>query len=303
MTNIFNRIPAWIKNISVILVILFLGFLGLRQSAYNFGRSYISPNYGMYTSDAAAPAVGLSSSSKMASTTMYPQAGEYYGADERKFQTDTSYSIQVKKVKDVITTLETKAKELGGFLVSKDIRTPDGAENGYVSVRIPNDKVDDFKKTISDNSVKIVSEYSWGNDITKQYVDTAERLRTYEATKAIYEQMLNKATAFDDILRAQQLIIQTQDQIDALKGDMQYLDGQSKTTLITVNLSTDEYELPLAPSQAFRPEAEFKNAVRSLLVTLRQVAYAVIWLAVYAVVLIPAFLLGKFVWKKFIKRG
>jgi len=68
-----------------------------------------------------------------------------------------------------------------------------------------------------------------------------------------------------------------------------YMDGASSTTLITIYLSTDELGLPYAPSQAWRPEVIFKQAVRSLLLNARSVANLGIWVVVY----IPALV---FVW-------
>jgi ABC-type glycerol-3-phosphate transport system permease component len=112
---------------------------------------------------------------------------------------------------------------------------------------------------------------------------------------------MDKATTVDEILRIQQQIFNLQDQIDRLQGQIKYMDASSSTSLISVNLSTDELALPYAPDNAWRPQLVFKQAVRSLIGTLRTVGNASIWLAVYTIIFIPV-LIVFFIVKKALKR-
>ena len=109
--------------------------------------------------------------------------------------------------------------------------------------------------------------------------------------------MLDRATKVQDILSVQRELIRLQDQIDTLKGRQKYLEQTAKLAKITVYLSTDEYALPYAPSETFRPAVIFKLAVRSLVRTLRSVAQALIWIGVYAIVWVPAGIIIFFIWK------
>jgi len=72
-----------------------------------------------------------------------------------------------------------------------------------------------------------------------------------------------------------------QTQIDSLKGRREYLEKTAKLAKVTIYLSTDEWALPYRPQEAFRPKVIFKQAVRSLVKTVRGVAKLAIWLAVY----------------------
>jgi len=140
-------------------------------------------------------------------------------------------------------------------------------------------------------AVRVVTENTSGYDITDEYTDIEERLGTLEATKAKYEQILDSATEVDEILRVTEALIQVQDQIDYWTGRAEYLSETSETTLITVYLSTDEFELPYAPEQPWRPEVIFKTAVRSLISGARLLGTVTIWFAVYAAVLVPIFVI------------
>jgi len=85
----------------------------------------------------------------------------------------------------------------------------------------------------------------------------------------------------EDILTVQREIFNLQDQIDMYKGQLFYMDGASSTTLIRIYMSTDELGLPYTPAQAWRPQAVFKQATRSLLLNLIKIGNMAIWLAVY----------------------
>jgi hypothetical protein len=305
MNNLFSRIPNSLKNVSFVLVlvlgILFVGktLIGkvLFGTSMMMGSEPYSKEIGMY--DGAAGTT-YNSADSVKSTSYYstPVATEYFGEGSRKFQTDTSLSVVVKNVRDSLSSIESMIVGFGGFTVSKSVTTPEGLESGYISVRIPNNKVQEAKNEIEKLALKVVSESTYGNDITSEYVDIEERLKTYETTKRIYQDLLLKTSDFEQIMLAQDKIIQVQQSIDMLKGQQKYLDGIANTTAITISLSTDEYELSITPEKSFRPDVVAKNALRSLILNIRNVAYMGIWVAVYGLVVVPILGISWLVWKK-----
>jgi hypothetical protein len=94
--------------------------------------------------------------------------------------------------------------------------------------------------------------------------------------------------------------VSLQDQIDVLKGRQKYLEQTAKLSKITVYLSSDEFALPYVPAKPFRPETIFKQAVRSLVLTLRDLAKAGIWIGVYSIVWLPVLVIILLVrkWRK-----
>ena len=117
------------------------------------------------------------------------------------------------------------------------------------------------------------------------------RPSTLEKTKAKFEEILEAATEIQDILQVQREIINLQAEIDAVIGQQKYLEQSAKLARLTVYLSTDELALPYAPSETWRPVVIFRQAVRSLIYQMRKIGTALIWLAVYSVIWIPALLL------------
>lgn len=310
MNNLFSRIPNSLKNISFVLVvalgILLVGKTLLGKALFGtnimMGSVPYSKEIGMYDGSAG---ITYNSADSTKSTSYYeaPATTEYFGEGSRKFQTDTSLSVVVKNVRESLTNIENIIIGFGGFTVSKSVNTPEGLESGYISVRVPNNKVQETKNEIEKLSIKVVSESTYGSDITNEYVDIEERLKTYETTKKIYQDLLLKTSDFEQIMLAQDKIIQVQQSIDMLKGQQKYLDGVANTTAITISLSTDEYELAVTPEKSFRPDVVAKNALRSLILNIRNVAYISIWVAVYGLVVVPILAVIWLVWKKLAKKA
>ncbi|MDD5073903.1 MAG: DUF4349 domain-containing protein, partial [Candidatus Shapirobacteria bacterium] len=150
-------------------------------------------------------------------------------------------------------------------------------------------------------AVKVVSEQVNASDVTDQYEDIGKKLATLEQTKGRLEEIMDQAREINDILSAQREIISLQNQIDTLIGRQEYLEKTARLSLITIHLSTDELALPYQPSETFRPLVIFKQAVRSMILTLRGLAKSLIWLGVYGAIWVPivlAILLFKYFKKK-----
>lgn len=216
---------------------------------------------------------------------------------DRKIITTSSLSMQVKSVRDTMENIKDKVKALNGYVVNTYVTTPEFGESGYIQVRIPQEKMDETLKLFRSMAIKVVSENISGNDITDQYIDIQERIGRLEKTKGRFEEILSQAVKIEEILNVEREITNLQNQIDSYKGQLIYMDGASSTTLITINLDTDELGLPYTPANKWRPDAVFKQAVRSLTVNLIKVGNIAIWFVVYT-----PFILATWLAYKLIKR-
>ena len=210
----------------------------------------------------------------------------------------SSLSLLVKDVSVAITQIETTAQNIGGFLIDSYLSQPQSAATGSISVRVPQDKVSQAMTAFKDYSIKTVSESVSGRDVTDQYVDLDARLAVLLKTKTKFEQILDSATAVNDLLNVQRELTNLQSRIDSLKGQQKYLEQSAKLSKITIYLSTDELSLPYTPDKSWRPAVIFKNATRSLITNIRSLGSLIIWSAVYLPLLIPLYFLFRFVKKK-----
>ena len=304
------KLWLWIKNNKLTsLLIIVVIFLFIRNST-----SYPSPINLSTTSSRNTdlspkvsmnlPMTGGGIGSSM--TNNLPHRKTAPSTSEERLVIETSnISLVVDDVKNTSMEVIRKTKELGGFMVQRSLTKPQESPFGTIVVRIPEDKTDEALSYFRSLAVKVSSEQILGQDVTDQYEDIDEKLATFTKTKAKFEEILEKAVDVDDILRVQRELVNLQSQIDSLKGRQKYLEKSAALTKITIYLSSDEMALPYQPGGTFRPKIIFKQAVRSLIKTLRGVAGLFIWLAVYAPVwggiLIIIYLVKRFRKRKGIK--
>lgn len=221
--------------------------------------------------------------------------------DNRMVSEDIYTSLKVESVENSTKAIKQKSKSIGGFMVSSDYNNPEGASSGSISVRIPTKSQEEFLNFLSQNSVKVVSLNINASDVTDQYTDIEERLRILQENKTKLESIMRTATNAKELLNIQDSIFRVQQQIEQLQGQQKYLEDITSTVKITVYLSADEYSLPYTPDNGWRPKVVFKDSVRQLVTTFRNIADFSIWAAVYSVIWLPLLLLGIFVWRKYLK--
>ncbi|MFZ2152470.1 MAG: DUF4349 domain-containing protein [Microgenomates group bacterium] len=268
----------WLKKNWAIIALLVIGILWLKN---NYATAPIMPYSG---GGVAMDSVGFAApSTKMMA---FRESAPTDSANRIVIQ-DTSLSLQVKDVSQEITTIETLAKGMGGFLVNSNLSKPDSAASGSITVRVPEASRTDALNAFKKLAVKVVSESVYGNDVTDSYVDLQAQLDVLTKTKVKYEDILGKAVRVEDLLNVQQQLTNLQQQIDSIKGQQKYYEQSAKLTKISIYLSTDELALPYAPTNTWRPAVVFKEAVRSLIGSLRSLGNLLIWGIVYVPVLIP----------------
>lgn len=217
------------------------------------------------------------------------EAAPTIGTDRMVVQ-ESNLSLVVKDVRQSSDKVVEHAKSVGGYMVSSSLSQPEEAPYAYVVLRIPAEKLKPAIDYFRSLAIKVSSENLIGTDVTDQYVDLESRLATLNKTKAKFEEILNQATQVQDILTVQRELISLQNQIDSIKGQQLYLEKTAELAKISLHLSTDEFSLPYAPAQPFRPAVIFKQAVRSLVGTVRGLAKLLIWVGVYGVIIVPVVL-------------
>ncbi len=268
---------SWLKKNWAIVILAIIAVMWAKNYFFGYG-SYQNLTIPTFDSVTTKSAVG-----------MMDRSAEYAPTDtsNRLVIKDTSLSLQVKNVPEAIAQIESTAKSLGGYLVNSNLSKPDSIASGNITVRIPEEKRNEALDVYRKLSVKVVSENISGNDVTDQYVDLDARLAVLNKTKAKFEDILDRATAVSDLLNVQQQLVSLQSQIDSIRGQQKYLEQSSKLSLVSIYLSTDDLALPYAPSNEWRPAVVFKEAVRSLVGSFRNLGSMLIWVFVYSPIIIP----------------
>lgn len=283
-----NKIFDWVKRNKLLTLVVFVaGWLLInsiprtlltKSSVTYMDESFAVDSYG------GAPAVGLS----RGSYPYMPEPAPQPDIKNRKVVINSNFSLLVKDVTGVVEMIKEKTLSMAGYMVNTNISRTEFGENATLQIRVPSGKVEEMSKYLRSVAVKVVSENVDGQDITDQYIDIERRLGDLESQRARMLAILDKATTVEEMLNVQQALDQIQNQIDSYKGQLQYMDGTTKTSKLTIYISTDELGLPYTPARSWRPEVIFRQAVRSMLGTLQNMGSFVIWLGVYLPMILGA---------------
>src|SRR3990167_4003677 len=298
-----SRLFFWIKMhklstllILILLIVIFNNYLkGSARQRYDVYESPSSGAVGIQPFGAvgmAAPDFAPSSEVFVNKTTTQESSSR---TSDRMVIQNSTISLLVNNVEQVKDMILAKTRELGGFMVSTNVNNPHDAATATITVRVPSTKLESAVKEFRGLAIRVTSEYLSGEDVTDEYTDIQAQMATLLTTKEKFEEILDRATAIQDILNVQRELINLQSQIDSLKGQQLYIERNAEMARITIYLSTDELALPYAPDEMWRPQLIFKQAVRSMIGTVRQVGTLVIWLGVYSVIWIPLLLIIYFV--------
>lgn len=280
---------SWIKRnkLASVLFLIVAYFLAKQYFGVNPLSLRSSSNYGVGGFSGMPESASLKS---MGSISLLPQPRNDYApttTTDRMVVQESNLSLVVKDVRESSDKAIEHAKSIGGYMVSSSLSQPEEAPYAYIVLRIPADELKSAVDYFRSLSIKVSSENLLGTDVTDQYTDLDARLKTLNQTKAKFEEILNKAVAVQDILTVQRELVNLQSQIDSVKGRQLYLEKTAELAKISLHLSTDEFSLPYAPAEPFRPAVIFKQAVRSLVQTLRGAAKLLIWVGVYGIVIVP----------------
>lgn len=286
---------SWVKNNKLTallaLVVLFLLLKGPVTSLLSVSKSgsLSSSGYG-YAGEATQ---AVSDVSPLSANLRLPtnESAPTPEVKNRLVVEESNISMVVDNVRGKLDSILDEVTKKGGYMVSSSLNQPEEAPFAQLVIRVPSKELRPTLDYLRKLSIKVTSENLLGTDVTDQYIDLDARLETLNKTKAKFEEILTRATNVSDIMQVEQQIISLQGQIDALKGQQQYLEKTAENAKLTIYLSTDEWALPYAPSETFRPNVIFKEAVRSLVSTLRGLGKLVIWLGVYSVVWVPVVVL------------
>ena len=170
---------------------------------------------------------------------------------------------------------------------------------GWISIRVSDDKFESTLAELRELSVRVPSESTSSQDVTEQYVDLQSRLNNAEATESQYLELLEKSVDVEDILNIYNSLSRVREEIEQIKGRMQYLERTSSMSLISVNLKPEATTKPLVRAGWDALEI-LKSAVRGIVIFAQWLGIAAIWL----LILTPIWgsVLGFILWRRHRKK-
>lgn len=265
------------KKIVIVFVALSLLLAGCKGAAAN------QPPHAIYL-EGYDPGEGMAPMPTQVAFEAKVDAGSNVATQERMVVTNADLTIVIPDPQAKAAEIEALAQSLGGYVVSlKMYKTAvyDGgtAPEGYISIRIPSDKLDSALNQIKANVVEARNENRISQDITASYVDLQSRLKALEAARNQLQAIMEAATKTEDVLNVFSQLQYYNEQIEVVKGQMKYYEESSATSLITVTLLAEETVKPLEIGP-WTPKGAAQDAYKALINFLRGFVEFLIWLVV-----------------------
>jgi hypothetical protein len=199
---------------------------------------------------------------------------------------NASLSIAVADPEASAARIQKMTKDMGGFVVSIQM-SQTTLENGarvplvYMTVRIPAEQLDEALTQVkAETEQPIISEDLNSQDVTSDYTDLQSRLRNLEAAEQQLQEIMADAIKTEDVLAVYNQLVSVREQIEVLKGQIQYYDEASALSSLSIQLQANEAVQPISIG-GWQPGGIAKDAIQALINTLKALVNVSIWLVLY----------------------
>jgi predicted small lipoprotein YifL len=144
--------------------------------------------------------------------------------------------LVVEDVAASMAQIENLAASFGGFVVSSNMGEEQNRLYANISFRVDAKRFNEALRALRDLATDVRSESTSGEDVTEEYIDLGARLRNLEASEAQLLDLMEQAGTVEEILKVQQELVKTREQIEQTKGRMQYLEQSSALSYINASL-------------------------------------------------------------------
>jgi hypothetical protein len=205
-------------------------------------------------------------------------------APERLVIQNVDMSIVVTDPQAKMDAIAALAEEMGGFVVNSnlyqtltdnDILAPEA----YITIRVPAERLDSAINQVEADVIEVRNKNRTGQDVTQEYVDLQSRLTAYEDALDQLEVIMETNTTPEQVLSVFQQMMYYREQIEIIKGQMQYYETAAALSAISVTIVAEETIQPLKIGP-WTPKGAAQDAYKALVKFLRGFVEFVIWLFV-----------------------
>ncbi len=145
-------------------------------------------------------------------------------------------ALVVEDVSASIAQISNLATSFGGYVVNSNMGEEQNRLFANISFRVDSARFNEALQALRNLAADVRSESTSGEDVTEEYVDLDARLRNLEASEAQLLELMEKAGTVEEILKVQQELVRTREEIEQTQGRMQYLEESSALSFINASL-------------------------------------------------------------------
>ena len=178
----------------------------------------------------------------------------------RKLIRTFDLQIQTREFDAVLTSIQGKIQELGGYVEQSSIDSGSSYYSNYnryssLIVRIPSNKVDGFIENVQETAnVTNISEST--EDITLRYVDVESRKNALETEQSRLIELLEKAETVEDIITIEGRLSEVRYQLESYASQLRTFDNQVDYSTVNINIREVERETKAEPKTFWEEVAQ-----------------------------------------------
>lgn len=159
--------------------------------------------------------------------------------DSRKLIKTVNLSVETKDFNGLFSHLEKQVETLDGYIESLNTSESagSGSRTGYITARIPVEKLDLFVTYVSENA-NIISRNESVEDVTLQYVDLESHKKSLLAEQESLMRLLENAESMEEIIALQERLSQVRYEIESIESSLRTL--KNLIAYSTVNIDVRE---------------------------------------------------------------
>ncbi|QOR68391.1 DUF4349 domain-containing protein [Cytobacillus suaedae] len=153
--------------------------------------------------------------------------------------------LEVKDYKSVHSKIEMLVNEMKGYIVESNVYNHgENQMEGRLTVRVPQSYFNSFISQVGDMSEKVNHQNITGQDVTEEYVDLESRLKSKEVVEERLLQFMKDAKETKDLLQISSDLAVVQEEIEQIKGRMNYLENQANLSTVSMTLYENKVIVP-----------------------------------------------------------
>jgi hypothetical protein len=235
-------------------------------------------------------------------------------AAERLVIQNVNMSIVVADPKMRLEEISNLAVEMGGYVVSSNLSQSQYGPNnieapgGYITIRIPSERLDEALEKIKEDVVKVTDENRSGEDVTNQYVDLQSRLKAKQDAEKKLLEIMDNAEKAEDVRAIYADVQNVQTEIEVLKGQIKYYEESAALSAVSIQLVAEETVKPIEIG-GWKLQGTANDAIQDLIrftqgFTQFLIRFVLSFLPALVLVAIPAYAIfigGRAVYRRFRK--
>ena len=149
---------------------------------------------------------------------------------------DGDIHIEVKDLKKAKGMIDSTLNQFKAYYEDEHYQSSPYRSTYYLTIRIPTNNFDTFLGTIEKGNGAIIKKHIKARDVTGEYIDVAVRLNNNQTYLTQYRALLKRTNSIKEILEIQEKIRRIEEEIDARKGRLQYIDDKVRFSTLRIEL-------------------------------------------------------------------